>query len=182
MNRPDDWIIGTESEVFSRSISNPKDSYNPDTYEGQYWYTADGDNGGVHTNSGVFAHIFHMLSVGKSGENDHRNLYTVQALGNEKTGKIMYRALDSYLTPNSEYDDAREAMIQSASDLYGSNSHEKEQVMSAFYAGGVGCLKGQSKSLFSNRCVPFGLNNLAIAGLIVIGVGAGIAVYQIYYA
>lgn len=69
-----------------------------------------------------------MLSVGKNGVNDHRNLYEVQGIGNLKTGKIMYRALKSYLTPNSQYSDAREAMVQAASDLYGRDSFEKSQV------------------------------------------------------
>lgn len=87
--------------------------------------TGPEDNGGVHTNSGVFAHIFYMLSNGESGTNDNGNDYTVEAIGNDKSGQIMYRAMNRYLTQNSNYHAARSAMINAASDLYGSDSNEK---------------------------------------------------------
>ena len=80
----------------------------------------------------------------------------------------MYRALNSYLTPNSEYLDAREAMVQSATDLYGKDSYEREQVQAAFIAGGV--------------YQRIELSNLAVALIVVGSIGAGIAIYQIYFA
>ena len=168
LNRHGEWVLGSESPLFQRSISNPKENGNPDTYEGANWYTGEYDNGGVHINSGVFAHAFHMMSAGKEGRNDHRRKYEVQGIGNMKTGKIMYRALNSYLTPYSEYFDARDAMIQAASDLYGQESFEKEQVVEAFKAAGV--------------YRRFKMNNMVVAVLVVAAVGASIAIYQTYFA
>ncbi len=71
-----DWIMGTESS-FKRSLKNPQESNNPDTYKGEFWVTGPSDNGGVHTNSGVFAHIYYMLAEGKTGINDNNDAYTV---------------------------------------------------------------------------------------------------------
>lgn len=111
LNRRDTWALGTEESGFRRSISDPKSSRNPDTYKGKYWYTGSRDNGGVHTNSGVLAHIFYMLSVGKVGTNDNGDKYEVKALGNHIVGRIMFRALKAYLTRYSDYEDARNAMM-----------------------------------------------------------------------
>ena len=42
-------------------------------------------------------------------------------------------------------------------------------------------MPGQSKSLFSNRCIDSGVKNMVIAGIIIVGIGASIAIYQIYF-
>ena len=52
----------------------------------------------------------------------------------------MFRALKAYLTRYSDYEDARNAMMQAAEDIYW--PEVKEIVKHAFYAGGVGCLDG----------------------------------------
>ncbi|TDL31923.1 peptidase M4 family protein [Jeotgalibacillus sp. S-D1] len=67
------------------------------------------DNGGVHINSSIINHAAYL---------------TGEMIGKEKLGKVYYRALTVYLTPNSNFKDARKALIQSAEDLYGAGSAE----------------------------------------------------------
>lgn len=89
-----------------RSISNPELYGQPSTMS-NYRYlpnTEEGDFGGVHYNSGIPNKAFY---------------YTVSSLGKVKSEKIYYRALTYYLTPTSNFMDAKKALIQSAQDLYG---------------------------------------------------------------
>ncbi|CAM3975052.1 M4 family metallopeptidase [Mesobacillus zeae] len=67
------------------------------------------DNGGVHINSSIINHAAYLTGT---------------QIGKEKLGKIYYRALTVYLTPDSNFSQARAALIQSAVDLFGENSTE----------------------------------------------------------
>ncbi|ANX10702.1 flagellar biosynthesis protein FlgM [Fictibacillus arsenicus] len=80
------------------------------------------DNGGVHVNSSITNHAAYLIG---------------QELGREKLGKIYYRALSVYLTSNSNFSDARQALVQSASDLYGEGSAEETAVNAGFDAVGI---------------------------------------------
>ncbi len=62
------------------------------------------DNGGVHINSGIPNHAAFLVA---------------QALGNDKTGQIYFRALTQYLTPDSTFLDAARATVRAAQELYG---------------------------------------------------------------
>ncbi len=138
------WLIGEEIGGPIRSMSNPNDYNQPDTYQGTSWYSGSGDNGGVHTNSGVLNHWFYILSVGKSGTNDNGDSYNVSAIGISKAAAIAYRMESVYLSSNSQYADARTAAIQSAEDLYGAGSNEVIQTTNAMYAVGIGSEYGNS--------------------------------------
>ncbi|MHA6247908.1 M4 family metallopeptidase [Pontibacter sp. CAU 1760] len=135
------WLIGEDIDKQRpslRSMSNPKAENQPDTYKGTYWYTGTGDNGGVHTNSGVLNHWFYILSVGKSGTNDLGASYNVSGIGIADAANIVYRMETVYLTANSGYNDARTYAIQSATDLYGAGSSQVIQTTNAWHAVGVG--------------------------------------------
>ncbi|RIY12474.1 M4 family metallopeptidase [Hymenobacter rubripertinctus] len=135
------WLIGEDIDKQRpslRSMSNPNAEGQPDTYQGTYWATGSGDNGGVHTNSGVLNHWFYLLSVGKSGTNDKGNAYNVAAIGIDAAAKIAYRTEAVYLTASSNYAAARTYSIQSAKDLYGAGSAQEIAVTNAWYAVGVG--------------------------------------------
>jgi len=80
------------------------------------------DNGGVHVNSSITNHAAYLIG---------------EEIGREKLGKIYYRALSVYLTPNSDFSDARKAIVQSAIDLYGEGSAELTAVKSGFDAVGI---------------------------------------------
>lgn len=132
------WLIGSEIGETFRSMSNPNVYGQPDTYLGNNWYTGTGDNGGVHTNSGVMNYWFYLLSEGGSGTNDNGNVFSVSAQGISKTAAITYRMNTVYLTSTSQYSNARTYSIQAAIDLYGPCSNEVIATTNAWYAVGVG--------------------------------------------
>jgi len=122
-----------------RDMTNPKATFQPNTYLGQYWVAAGGsDNGGVHTNSQVQNYWYYLLCQGGNGTNDNSVSYSISGIGITNAEKIVYRNLTTYLTPNSTYADARTYAIQSAIDLYGACSSNVTQCANAWYAVGVG--------------------------------------------
>ncbi|WP_196885700.1 M4 family metallopeptidase [Aureivirga sp. CE67] len=158
----DEWLIGEEIDRRSgslalRSMSNPKAQGQPDTYGGTYWKnvncgtpTQSNDYCGVHTNSGVLNHWFYILSVGKTGSNDNGDSYNVTGITIDKAAKIAYRLESTYLTSNSTYADARTYGIQSAEELYGTDSPEVIATTNAFYAVGVGDEYGDNTPSYCN--------------------------------
>lgn len=131
------WLHG-EDRGANRSFINPNDKGDPDTYFGDYWADlGGGDNGGVHTNSGVQNHIFYLLSEGGDGVNDYGLEYHVDAIGYDKARRIAWGAMMNYLDGSDGYIIARNAWIQSAIDYYGSCSDEVIAVGQAFQAVGV---------------------------------------------
>ena len=132
-----DWLIGADFYTI-RSMINPNAYSDPDTYKGTYWYTGTGDNGGVHTNSGVLNFWFYLLSAGGSGTNDFGTAYNVTAITIDKAAAIAYRTLTYYLISTSKYADCRTYSIKAAEDIYGVGSAEAVQTTNAWIAVGVG--------------------------------------------
>lgn len=135
------WIMGEDATPNGngiRSMSNPSAFADPDTYLGTNYYTGTQDNGGVHTNSGVQNFWFYLLTVGGTGTNDINNPYNVSGLGIVDAARIAFRNNTFYLTPNSDYQDARFYAVQSAIDLFGACSPEVMSTTNAWYAVGVG--------------------------------------------
>ena len=130
------WFIG-EGGARLRSMSNPKQFGQPDTYQGQNWYNGTADGGGVHTNSGVQNHWYYLLSEGGIGINDNGYSYSVTGIGLDNASKIAYRNLANYLIPTSEYSDTRLGSIYAAQDLFGQGSSELQSVIEAWNAVGV---------------------------------------------
>lgn len=121
-----------------RNMANPNQFGDPDTYNGTNWYVGTGDNGGVHTNSGVSNFWFYLLAQGGTGVNDIANSYTVAGIGLSSAGRIAFRALTVYYTPSTNYAMARALSIQAAKDLFGNCSNEVNQTANAWHAVGVG--------------------------------------------
>nr|WP_308216587.1 M4 family metallopeptidase [Pseudalkalibacillus decolorationis] len=126
-----DWLLG--EDVYTpdtpgdalRSISNPE-QYNQPAHMDDYRNlpnTREGDWGGVHTNSGIPNKAFY---------------YIASDIGLDKSGNIYYRALTTYLTSQSDFNDARDALLQSATDLYGASSAEYQAVADGYAAVGIG--------------------------------------------
>ncbi len=135
------WKIGEEITYDGtglRNMLNPKLKGHPRCYKSTNWYFGTGDNGGVHLNSGVQNWWFYLVTEGGNGTNDVSNVYKVDSLGILKAEKIAYRNLTVYLTPTSQYADARFYSIRSAIDLYGNCSKEVIAVTNAWYACNVG--------------------------------------------
>lgn len=145
------WQIGEEivsNGIGIRSMSNPNTFGDPDTYLGANWRTTttagcaspnqSNDWCGVHSNSGVLNHWFYLLVQGGSGTNDVFDVFNVTGIGMVKAEEIAYLVLRDYLTPNSTFLDTRNAAIEVALNLYGSNSPEVIATQDAFYAVNVG--------------------------------------------
>lgn len=134
-NSPD-WLIG--EDIYTpkqkgdalRSLADPTAYGQPDHYTKRYMGTED--YGGVHINSGIGNKAAFLLASGGT----HFNV-KVQGIGKAKTGKILYRALTQYLTPNTTYRQYQAAAVQAATDLYGASSKEVVSVKAAFSAVGL---------------------------------------------
>jgi len=137
------WLMG--EDLFTtgfnciRDLQNPKstlawEGQHPDTYQGQFW-----DNGGEpHVNSTVLTHCFFLLSQGGTGTNDFGDPFNVAGIGITDAARIVYRAERFYLGPGGTFANARTAMIQAATDLFGAGSCEEISTTNAWFAVGVG--------------------------------------------
>ncbi|SES91889.1 bacillolysin/thermolysin/neutral peptidase B [Oceanobacillus limi] len=139
----DDWEMGEdimapaskeEGRTALRSLSNPSKfpvseerapygngmypEHMDDYYDMPIWV----DNGGVHVNSSITNHAAYLIG---------------EEIGKDKLGQIYYRALTVYLTPTSNFSDARNATVQSAVDIYGENSDEVTAVENGFDQVGI---------------------------------------------
>ena len=139
------WQMGPDIGTVIRDMSNPNAYQQPDTYNGTYWYNSTGctpsannDECGVHTNSGVINYWYYLLSHGGSGTNDIGNAFNVSALGMDTASSIAYRTLTTYLVPASQYADARFYAIQAATDLYGACSPAVASTAASLYVRPLG--------------------------------------------
>jgi len=126
-----DWVIG--DDIYTpyipgdalRSLSNPTLYGQPDNMT-NYANSADtqnGDWGGVHTNSGITNKAAYLVA---------------KSIGMKKTAEIYYRALVTYMSPDTGFEQAENCLAQAATDLYGQDSAEVAAVNNAFYSVGVG--------------------------------------------
>ncbi|WAC10158.1 M4 family metallopeptidase [Dyadobacter pollutisoli] len=130
-----------------RSMSNPFQAFHnwdtpfftsqpqPDSYLGPGWMPTNdlnNDFGGVHTNSGVMNKWYWYMRTGGP---------TGTPLDYNKPARIVQRAQQYYLQPNSGYGDAVEATKQAAIDIYGSCSDVARQVSYAWTLVGGGIIQ-----------------------------------------
>lgn len=137
----DNWLIGeaimADGTAALRSLEDPASLIErrterpyPDHWSLRYEGTLD--NGGVHINSSINNKVAYLVAEG----GEHYGT-TVTGVGREATEQIFYRALTHYLTRSSDFTMMRQAAIQSATDLYGSNSAEVQAVEKAYDSVGV---------------------------------------------
>jgi len=115
----EDWLIGEDVvklEAFpSGALRDMSDPYNgAQTGDfGAGWqprhfderYTGEEDNGGVHINSGIINYAYYLFA---------------EEVGRVVAEQVYYRALTTYLTRSSGFQELRFAVLQSAEDLFGS--------------------------------------------------------------
>ncbi|CAM4029636.1 M4 family metallopeptidase [Mesobacillus thioparans] len=118
LSNPNGVVVSNEQR---RAYSTNGGVY-PDHMDEFYNMPTSVDGGGVHVNSSITNHAAYLIA---------------QDLGREKLGKIYYRALTVYLTANSDFSDARQAVVQSAIDLYGEGSEEEAAANAGFDAVGI---------------------------------------------
>lgn len=161
----DRLVNGTNSPI--RSMIDPNNMNDPNTYLGSNWINTNTnsiDNYGVHTNSGVQNQMAYLLSVGGAGWNNGQTchaavndgyFWSVQGIGIAATARIAYKALNDYLGTNSNYNDARNAWVHAAIELYGSCSFEAIQTGKAWYAVGIGSPAPATLNICGNIGVSF---------------------------
>ena len=130
----EDWLIGEDITKTTYSPSgamrNMADPHNQGSAGDPYWqpkhlsemYLGNNDNGGVHLNSGIGNYVYYLYA---------------SSITKDKAELVFYRALSNYLTKMSQFIDFRIAVIQSAIDLYGSNSPESIKAAEAFNGAGI---------------------------------------------
>jgi len=132
---PADWVVGDDIYTPNiqgdalRSLKDPT-LYGQPAHMNDYRNlpnTDEGDNGGVHVNSGI---------PNKAAYNIASNI------GMDKTAKIYYRALTQYMHPDTNFQQASYCLVQAAADLYGKGSNEITAIKNSFASTGV-AYKGQ---------------------------------------
>jgi bacillolysin len=126
----EDWKIGEDVVRTNyypsgalRDMSDPHNGGDDENDRGwqpkrmSEFVNTDENNGGVHTNSGIPNHACYLIA---------------QEIGRDKTEKIYYRCLTTYMNPRSQFLDLRYGIEQSAVDLYGENGIEHSAVLRAF--------------------------------------------------
>jgi hypothetical protein len=110
------WLIGEDITDLGaiRSMSGPPAFGDPDRIKGPNYYTGAGDNGGVHTNSGVNNKAAYLMTDGGSF-----NGYTVSGLGISKVAAIYYEVQTGLLTSGADYRDLYFALDQACLNLIG---------------------------------------------------------------
>jgi len=119
-----DWELGEDlPEGAIRDVVNPSRFGLPEHMDDYREIPIEHDNGGVHINMSIPSRACYFVS---------------EKIGRDKTARIWYGILDKmYLTPQSQFIDMRLAAVQSATDLFGSDSHEVEVVKEAFDMVGI---------------------------------------------
>ncbi|NQU43225.1 M4 family metallopeptidase, partial [bacterium] len=84
--------------------------------------TMEEDNGGVHVNNGITN--FAACKI-------------LSRLGRQEGQRILFRALENYLTQQSNFSDFRIAAVRAAGDLFGEDSMQQQTVMTAFDEVGI---------------------------------------------
>ncbi len=114
-----DWKIGEDVmqsggglPTALRDLSNPHNGQSSNSGFWQPQHTNEqsfdpSDNGGVHLNSGIPNRAFYLFASNA-------------AVGTAKAEQVYYKALKDYMVKSSKFIDCRIAVIQAATDLYGS--------------------------------------------------------------
>ena len=130
-----DWLMGEDcwvSDTALRDMRDPQRYNQPSYYMGTNWYSGSGDNGGVHTNSGVANFAFYLLAEGGTGSNDGHD-YNITGIGISQAAAVALRANYVYHTSTTDYAAAREDWIQAAEDL----GYDTQTVADVWTACGV---------------------------------------------
>ena len=141
--RPGDYLLGEDvftpvapgSLVGTRSLSDPLTYGYPDHYAIRF--TGPEDNGGVHINSSIPNHAFFLAIEGGTNRTSRLAVQGVGAANREQIERVFYRGFTSYLTPTSNFAQARQATLRAASELFGDASPAFRAVSQAWTAVGV---------------------------------------------
>lgn len=135
------WRLGEDLSTGAiRNMANPNSFGDPGKMSdsayfvcnSSAWTDPDGDEGGVHTNSGI-PNLAYVLMVDGGSYNNT----AMTGIGLTRGAKIQYRALTAYLTSGATFLDNFNALNQSCTDLIGTagiTSGDCAQVVKALQA------------------------------------------------
>lgn len=115
----DRWRMGEDASGFGspiRDMWDPTCNGDPGKVTDGQFRCGTGDNGGVHTNSGIPNHAYALLVDGGT-----YNGQTINGLGFTKSAHIFWRAQSTYLTATSDFSILADALEASCADLTGIN-------------------------------------------------------------
>lgn len=136
------WVVGEDLSEAGAALLL-RDMWDPDSFPtpspgsvitSENYYCDTGDNGGVHTNSGVANHAFAMLVDGKEF-----NGVTIPAIGLNKALRIYFQAETVYQTPTTNYSQHATALEQSCDDLIGKPLNDVFGKLSTDVIGAADC-------------------------------------------
>jgi zinc metalloprotease ZmpA len=144
-NDPGDYFIGEEFDLANHEGFRRMDNPQLDGSSLNCWRSGAG-NVDVHYSSGIGNHFFYLLAEGSGaktiGNRQHNsptcNGSTVTGIGQDAAAEIWFRALDVYMTSNTNYAGARTATLNAARDIYGDGSPQYNAVAAAWSAVSVG--------------------------------------------
>ncbi|QYF95303.1 M4 family metallopeptidase [Massilia sp. PAMC28688] len=143
-NSGNDWMTGKE---IAKSGNPLRYLYKPslDNRSPDAWYSGI-SNIDVHLSSGPNNRMFYFLSQGSNATSSspYYSQYLTQTprnmtgIGSDKAFRIWFKALTTKFTASTNYANARNLVIQSATELYGASSPEVTAVKRAYAAINVG--------------------------------------------
>jgi Zn-dependent metalloprotease len=113
------WLVSEDSGAFGgaiRDMWNPECLGDPGRVFSNNYFCGEGDNGGVHTNSGVPNRAFALLVDGGTA-----NGVDVPAIGLTRAAHIYWRAMSVYQFPLSDFRDHADLLAASCQDLIGAS-------------------------------------------------------------
>jgi len=124
------WQMGEDIPGIGaiRNMKDPPLFNDPDKMTSGYYYCGEGDNGGVHINSGVNNKAVYLMTDG-----DTFNGYTVSGLGIARVADLYYEVQTNLLTSGSNYNDLYDALIQASLNL-GYSASEQQEIKDALHA------------------------------------------------
>ncbi len=152
-NDTPDYLIGEELYKSGTGALRSMITPSSDGRSTDCWYQTVG-NLDVHYSSGLANHFFYLLAEGTnygspsptcvatdtrvaSGVSQDKGGVSLTGIGRTDTAKIWYRALTVYMTPSTNYADARIHTLTAASDLFGAGSAQRTAVAAAWDAVNV---------------------------------------------
>jgi Zn-dependent metalloprotease len=131
---PNNFLVGEEiwlADPALRFMADPAQ----DGASLDFW-TPTAGNVDVHYSSGISNLAFYLLSQGGTHPRG-KSSTVVTGIGIKDAGAIFYRANANYLTPSSDFPDARAQTVKAATDLFGAGSVQVAQTNNAWTAVGV---------------------------------------------
>ena len=140
--------VSVPAGIFSRSLSNPLSTGDPDHYTQRFI------GGDPHYNSTIASHAFYLAIEGGANRTSGRSVQGVGAANREQIEKTFFRALTTLMPSSSTFALTRVATIQSARDLYGAGSTVERVVTQAWDAVGVQERTAPTAALLPNPASP----------------------------